>query len=220
MKTVWFLAILLFGLTFVHAQTEQAPIVEKEFDYKDWTYPQINGDGKINLRQFAKGKKLVLVVYFAPWCPNWKYEAPFVQRLYEKYKDYGFAVIGVGEYDTVAAMQEHLKTYKITFPTVYESDSRQAKQQTLHYEYRKLLGDRRNWGSPFNIFLLPENLKAEGEVISKKMFVSMGELIEKEAENFVREKLGLTKDDKKAEKFSANKKIEICEPSTQNLKRP
>jgi thiol-disulfide isomerase/thioredoxin len=36
--------------------------------------------------------------YFAPWCGNWKFEAPVVAKLYEKYKDQGFQVIGVSEY--------------------------------------------------------------------------------------------------------------------------
>ena len=39
-----------------------------------------------------------MVVYFAPWCGNWRHEAPVAARLYEKYKDQGFEVIGVSEY--------------------------------------------------------------------------------------------------------------------------
>jgi hypothetical protein len=38
-----------------------------------------------NLRKFTAGKKLVMVVYFAPWCPNWKHDAKFVESMYEKY---------------------------------------------------------------------------------------------------------------------------------------
>jgi thiol-disulfide isomerase/thioredoxin len=101
MKTLLALAIMLFGLTLASAQTEQAPILEKEIKYKDWTYKSVRDDKTINLREFAGNKKLVMVVYFAPWCPNWKHEAPFAQKLYEKYKASGFDVIGVGEYDTV-----------------------------------------------------------------------------------------------------------------------
>lgn len=218
MKSLLLFAILLFGWTFAVAQNEQAPILEKEFDYKNWSYKNVSGEGEVDLRQFTKGKKLVLVVYFAPWCHNWKYEAPIVQKLYEKYKDKGFDVIGVGEYDTVEAMKTDLKQKKITFPVVYESDSRDAKQKTLHYEYRKSIGDTRNWGSPFNIFLLPEHLKNDGETLAKKMFVVSGELIEAEAEAFVRKALGLPKEETKAE-LSANQSLEVCEP-TSDLKKP
>lgn len=211
MKTLLALAIMLFGLSFASAQTEQAPLLEKEIKYKDWTYKSVRDDKTVNLREFAANKKLVMVVYFAPWCPNWKHEAPFAQKLYEKYKTNGFDVIGVGEYDTVAAMKANLDQFKITFPVVYESDARDAKQKTPHYEYRKTVGDTRGWGSPWNIFLEPAKLSKKGDVLTEKTFVVNGELIEAEAEKFVREKLGLPAEEKKAEK-TTSQAIEACEP--------
>ncbi|MDQ3748083.1 MAG: redoxin domain-containing protein [Acidobacteriota bacterium] len=216
MKTLLALAIMLFGLTFASAQTEQAPLLEKEIIYKDWTYKSIRDDKNINLREFVNKKKLVMVVYFAPWCPNWKHEAPFAQKLYEKYKANGFDVIGVGEYDTVDAMKTNLDTFKITFPVVYESDSKEAKQKTLHYEYRKAVGDTRGWGSPWNIFLEPSKLTKKGDVLTEKTFVVNGELIEVEAEKFVREKLGLPAEESKADK-TASKTIEACEPEKKTV---
>lgn len=201
MKTLLLLAILLASFTFAAAQNhEYAPVVEKEIKYKNWNYKSVTDGKEINLRDFAKGKKLVMVVYFAPWCPNWKLEAPIAQKFYEKYKADGFEVIGVGEYDTVQAMKTSLDTYKITFPVVYESDSKDAKQKTLHYEYRKETGDTRNWGSPWNIFFQPKKMKGSGDVLVKKAFVVNGELIEADADAFIREKLGLKKEETKAEK--------------------
>jgi len=211
MKTFLALAIMLFGSMFAFAQTEQAPLEEKEIKYKDWTYKSVSDDKSVNLREFAKNKRLVMVVYFAPWCPNWKHEAPFAQKLYEKYKANGFDVIGVGEYDTVAAMKTNLDNFKITFPAVYESDSRDAKQKTLHYDYRKAVGDTRGWGSPWNIFLEPSKLSKKGDVLTEKTFVVSGELIETEVEKFVREKLGLPAEETKANKITSEA-IEVCEP--------
>lgn len=223
MKTLLAFAILLAGFTFAFAQNEQAPIQEKEFKYKDWTYQSVRDDQSINLREFANDKKLVLVVYFAPWCHNWRYESRFVETLYEKYKDQGLGVIGVGEYDTVEAMKTDLDTKKITFPVVYESDSKTAKKETLHYDYRKQVGDTRNWGSPFNIFFDPANSMKKGDVLLKKAYVVSGELIEKDAEKFVREKLGLPAEEKKIEEKSetANKTVEACEEeTTTEFKKP
>ena len=211
MKTLLALAIMLFGLTFASAQTEQAPVLEKDIKYKDWTYKSVRDNKSVNLREFTDKKKLVMVVYFAPWCPNWKHEAPFAQRLYEKYKANGFDVVGVGEYDTVDAMKTNLDQFKITFPVVYESDARDAKQKTLHYEYRKAVGDTRGWGSPWNIFLEPSKLIKKGDVLTEKTFIVNGELIEADAEKFVREKLGLPVEEKKADKITSQT-IEACEP--------
>ncbi len=216
MKTFLALAILLFGFAFASAQTEQAPLLEKEINYKDWTYKNVRDDKSLNLRNLTTGKKLLMVVYFAPWCPNWKHEAPFAQKLYEKYKKNGLEVVGVGEYDTVAAMKTNLDTFKITFPVVYESDARDAKQKTLHYEYRKAVGDTRGWGSPWNIFIEPTKIEKKGDVLVKKAFVVNGELIEAEAEKFVRQKLGLSADEIKAKSVSKNS-VEVCAPITNAL---
>lgn len=211
MKLFTVLAVLLFGSVFAWAQGELAPVVEKEIKYKDWTYKSVRDDSTVNLREFANKKKLVMVVYFAPWCPNWKNEAPVAQRLYDKYKANGFDVIAVGEYDSVQAMKTNLEQFKITFPAVYESDSRQAKQTTAHYEYRKSVGDTRGWGSPWNIFLEPAKMPKTGDVLTEKAFLVNGELIEADAEKFIREKLGLTADEKKADKRTSQT-IEKCEP--------
>ena len=220
MKTLLFLAILLVGSTFTaQAQHEYAPLLEKEISYKDWTYKSIRDGKDVNLRSLTAGKKLVLVVYFAPWCPNWKLQAPVVQAFYEKYKDKGLEVVAVGEYDTVEMMKASLETFKITFPAVYESDSKTAKQQTPHYEYRKATGDTRNWGSPWSIFLEPANLMKSGEILVEKAIIVNGELMEAESETFIREKLGLPKEEKKTE-TAEKKSSEVCEPTLTTLQKP
>ncbi|CAN5626025.1 hypothetical protein BH24ACI2_BH24ACI2_04650 [soil metagenome] len=221
MKSLFLLAFLFLSFTYSYAQNEQAPLQEQEINYKDWTYKSVRDDKEINLRDFAKNKKLIMVVYFAPWCPNWKHEAPFAQKLYEKYKSNGFDVIGVGEYDTVAAMKTNLDDKKITFPVVYESETKDAKQKTLHYEYRKAAGDTRGWGSPWNIFIEPANLKKDGDVLMKKAFVVNGELIEADVEKFVRQKLGLPAEETKM--ATKDKTVEACAPETKtttNFKKP
>lgn len=219
MKFLMAFVISLFAFVSASAQSEQAPILEKEIKYKNWTYKSVRDDREINLRELAAGKKLVLIVYFAAWCPNWKYQAPFTQKLYEKYKANGLEVIGVSEYDTIEKTRAHLDAYKLTFPVVWESDSTAAKQKTLHYDYRKAVGDTRNWGSPWTIFLEPAKLEKKGDVLLSKAHIVNGELIEAEAEAFVREKLGLPKEDKKV---SETKPIEACEPEKKiaELKKP
>lgn len=192
MKTIFLLAVLFLSFSFAaRAQTEQAPILEKELKYKNWSYKSVRGDDSINLRDFARDKKLVLVVYFAPWCPNWGHEAPFAQKLHEKYKDQGLGVIGVSEYDTIEATRLDLEKKGITFPVVFESDSKFAREKTPHYEYRKDAGDTRKWGSPWNVFLNPSAISKDGDVLVKKALVVNGELIEAEAEKFIRAELGL-----------------------------
>jgi peroxiredoxin len=176
---------------------EYAPIQEKKINYKDWTFKRMTTGEPVNLRAWAKGKKLVLVVYLAPWCNNWKLEAPVVQRLYEKYKAHGFDVIGVSNYGTERDQQIHFKDKTPPYTVVVESDTREARDKTTHYSYRQMTGDARKWGSPYNIFLVPAKLKHDGDVLTEKAWVNNGELIEEEADEFIRKRLGLKEEKNK-----------------------
>src|ERR671939_567938 len=94
---------------------EYAPIQERELDYKDWSFKSAATGEAVNLRAWARGRRLVLVVYFAPWCHNWKSEAPVVARLYRKFHDAGFDVVAVSEY----AKAEEIKSYFDANPAPY-----------------------------------------------------------------------------------------------------
>ncbi|HEX8284917.1 MAG TPA: TlpA disulfide reductase family protein [Pyrinomonadaceae bacterium] len=171
---------------------EWAPLLEQKVDYKDWTFKSLKDGAPLNLRELSKGKKLVMVVYFAPWCGNWRAEAPTVSRLYEKYKADGFEVVAVSEYASADDSRKYFEGQGgAPFPVAVESDAASAREQTTHFGYRKSVGDARRWGSPFNVFLEPAKLNKSGEVLTERAWVVGGELIEKDVERFIRERLGL-----------------------------
>jgi thiol-disulfide isomerase/thioredoxin len=211
MKFIFAFIFIVSGLTLAFGQNEQTPVVEKEFGYKDWTYKNLKGDGETNLRQFAKGKKLVMVVYWAPWCPNWKHDVAFVQELHQKYAKDGLAVLGVGEYDTVDKLKQNYEQNKLTFLSVYEPVTSSGRLSSLHYAQRTAAGDTRKWGSPWYVFLEPSKLQAEGDVLAMRVNVVNGELIRENAEKFIREKLGLGAGAALAS--ARSKEIEVCEPA-------
>lgn len=210
---------LLFIVSFAFGQNEQSPIVEKEFAYKDWTYKNLKGDGSTNLRDFAKGKKLVMVVYWAPWCPNWKHDVAFVQELHEKYKDKGLAVIGVGLYDPVSSMRSHAEQYKLTFPLVYDTEDRLARDKNVHFTQRREAGDTRKWGSPWYVLLEPAALEKSSELLTKKTTVVNGELIKPDAEKYIQQKLGVSA---ASSGLAKSGEIEVCDPDKKvaELKKP
>lgn len=212
MRLILALIVCLTAFSFAFAQNEQAPIVEKEIAYKDWTYKDIRNGAETNLRQLTTGKNLVIVVYYAPWCPNWRFDAPMLVRLYNKYKADGLEIVGVGEYDPLPSLRNNLDLLKVPFPTVYESESRDEREKTKHNDYRRATGDTRKWGSPWYIFLEPVRMERKGDLLVKKAHVINGEMIAAEGENFIREKLGLPALDTKV---AVGKKgeIEACDPA-------
>ena len=192
------LTLLLVALAFVPTATfaqeghEYSPLVEKTVNYKSWALKDLKDDKPVDLRSLVKGKKLVMVVYFAPWCPNWRNEAPVAAKLYEKYKDQGFAVIGVSEYGTRDAVNTFFAPTGAPYPVVSESESREDRDKTPHFSYRQLTGDTRKWGSPWNIFLEPVSLSKTGDVLTEKAWVVNGELIEADVDKFIADHLKAT----------------------------
>ena len=191
LSLVFSLLTLVLATSIARAQAghEYSPLVEKTVNYKNWTLTGLTTDKPEDLRKLMTGKKLVMIVYFAPWCGNWKNEAPIAAKLYEKYKAQGFQVIGVSEYATRDDVRSYFGKDGPPYPIVTESESREDKQTTPHYSYRQSTGDTRNWGSPWNIFLEPDKLNAKGDVLVEKAWVVNGELIEDEVDKFIASKL-------------------------------
>jgi thiol-disulfide isomerase/thioredoxin len=171
---------------------EYAPLEEKIVNYKNWSLKSLKDDQPVDLRSLMEGKKLVLVVYFASWCPNWRYEAPIAAALYQKYKERGFQVIGVGEYASRDDVRAYFGPSGPLYPVVTESETRDDRDKTSHFGYRQSTGDTRKWGSPWNIFLEPAMVTKTGDVLTEKAWVVNGELIEADVDKFINERLSGT----------------------------
>src|ERR1051325_1721419 len=190
MKRLTLILSILFTATAIsYAQEghEYSPLVEKTVNYKNWTLNDLTSNKPTTLRSLMAGKKLVMVLYFAPWCPNWRNEVPVAARLYDKYKSQGFEIIGVSEYGPSADTRAFFAPNGSPYPVVVESESREDREKTAHFGYRQLTGDTRKWGSPWNIFLDPAKCNSTGDVLTEKAFVVNGELVEADADKFIQD---------------------------------
>jgi thiol-disulfide isomerase/thioredoxin len=185
------LLVIALAPAAAQAQHEYSPLAEKTVSYKNWALKDLKDDKSVDLRSLVQGKKLVMVVYFAPWCGNWRNEAPVAAKLYEKYKTQGFEVIAVSEYASRDEVRAYFGPAGPPYTVVTESETRDDRDKTAHYGYRQLTSDTRKWGSPWNIFLEPEKLTKEGDVLTEKAWVVNGELIEADVDKFIGEHLAV-----------------------------
>jgi len=74
--------------------------------------------GKVSLKDF-RGKLLILN-FWASWCVPCREEMPAMERLYQKYRDQGFVILGVNLKDDKKSAIAFVKELKITFPIAFD----------------------------------------------------------------------------------------------------
>src|ERR1044071_3387068 len=130
-KAILVLSMLVLAFATSPAQDghEYAPLQEKTVNYKNWTLGDLATNKPVSLRSLMQGKKLVMVLYFAPWCPNWRNEAPVAANLYQKYKSQGFEIIGISEYGSRDDVKNYFGPNGAPYPVVSESESREDRDK-------------------------------------------------------------------------------------------
>ena len=84
-------------------------------------------NGKVLKLDSLKGQ-VVLVNYWATWCPPCVHEMPSMQRLATKFKTKPFTILGVNMAETNQEVESFLKTrVKIDFPIVLDKDGKALK---------------------------------------------------------------------------------------------
>lgn len=82
----------------------------------DFTLPDLEG----NSYTFSATKgKVVILDFWATWCPPCRMEIPHFQALYEQYKGKGLEIVGVAlDRQGVAVVKPFAEDYGITYPVV------------------------------------------------------------------------------------------------------
>ena len=98
-------------------ELEEVVSAEKEWgDAPDFTLPDLEGNS-LTLSDF-KGRVIILN-FWATWCPPCRKEIPDFVELYEKYKEEGLLIIGVSlDRGDSRAVKQFSKNYKINYPIV------------------------------------------------------------------------------------------------------
>lgn len=103
---VAFLGLLGWGLV----KAQKSPITSGAAP--DFTLTSF--DGKTLTLSKLQGK-VVVVNFWASWCPPCRVEAPYLEQTWRKYKDRGVVFIGVDYVDTEPNALTYLKEFDITY---------------------------------------------------------------------------------------------------------
>ncbi len=126
-------------------------------------------DGKTSSLGAMKGK-LVVLNFWATWCPPCRSEMPAMQVLYEKLKDRGFVVLAVDLAEEAAVVRDYVKQNNLTFPVlldasgevggIYGAQSIPTTYLIDQYGYvlGRGIGARWTWDSPEMIALFEKLL--------------------------------------------------------------
>ncbi len=82
--------------------------------------------GKAHNLAEHKGK-VVLLRFWADWCPNCKEEMPKIDEVYIKLSGKGFDVLAVNVKQSEEAVSAFIKEYRISFPTPLDKNADIAK---------------------------------------------------------------------------------------------
>jgi thiol-disulfide isomerase/thioredoxin len=82
-------------------------------------------DGR-SLRAEALKGKVVLVVFWATWCPPCQRELPELQRLYERYRSKGFEILALSIDADRFVVEEFWKDHEYAFPVAMKAPAHTA----------------------------------------------------------------------------------------------
>jgi peroxiredoxin len=83
------------------------------------------GGSNVSLSQY-KGQ-VVMINFWASWCGPCREEMPLLESIYKKYSKLGFTMIGVNVEPDSKAADEWLKATPVSFPILYDTDSKVSK---------------------------------------------------------------------------------------------
>jgi peroxiredoxin len=125
-------AMLILVAGMVNAGTTTAPA-------PDFTLKSNSGE---NLRLSELRGEVVLINFWASWCGPCRQEMPILSELHDRYKAMGFTVLGINVEENSSAARTLLKDMPVSFPVLFDNDSRVSKQYDVVAMPSTVLVDR------------------------------------------------------------------------------
>ena len=106
--------------------TEQTlPGIERPFAAPDFVLTGENGK-TYRLKDYRG--KVVVINFWATWCPPCRREMPSMNRMWQKIKDKGVQILAVNVGEDADTIFEFLGSYPVSFPLLMDSDGSVVKK--------------------------------------------------------------------------------------------
>jgi peroxiredoxin len=160
-RMLQFIVVLSFaGLVLVYWDATRDKVIRVGDQAPDFRITTAN---KVTLSRSSFGGKILVLNFWATWCPPCVREMPLLERLHREYSDRGLVIFGISVDKNENKYRDFVRRFGLTFPTAHDSERR----------INALYG---TWRYPETYII-----NREGRVISKVV----GELKESDAE-FIR----------------------------------
>ncbi len=147
LRNRWFLATWLVVAVCAAGVSSTAPL-QKKMETEPAPYfilPTWNGDEVIKSTSL-KGQ-VVLMAFFQTWCPDCQRTNPLLEKLYRKYKDRGFVVLGIShDRGKAKDVEPYIKKYGLTYPILLGDFS-------IAMNYVKVSPQRPNFSIPYLVLV-------------------------------------------------------------------
>jgi peroxiredoxin len=100
---------------------DSTSLPERGFAAPDFTLE--TPDGQTMALSKLQGQ-VVLINFWATWCPPCRAEMPAIQEVYEQYRDQGFIVLAVDLMETDAQVTTFAGQLELTFPILMDRDGK------------------------------------------------------------------------------------------------
>lgn len=144
------LIFILFLSLLILTSYSQSKNVGENSKALDFTLSDLQGK-KFSLSSF-KGN-VILLNFWATWCPPCRYEIPILDKIQKEYKDKKFKIIAVSLDTDVKALEDFLKNNKVSFLVLSD------KNGTVGYSY--------------NVLAIPTSFLIDKDFIIRKIYIGV-----------------------------------------------
>ena len=96
-------------------------VLDQQIEPRDFTLPLLSGE---NASLSSYKGKVVILNFWATWCPPCRAEMPSMETLYQRFKNQGLEILAVDLGESARTVRQFIQDHNYTFPVMLDSNSR------------------------------------------------------------------------------------------------